>query len=283
MSTAQRVLGGLLVGTGQGMVDTAVAKRNAALEMVRNQNLADREAARDRRTAERQAASDKRRGGLLSNIATDASGNLIGVTASGDTKPLNIRSGKKADQPDSGLSVEDKREIDLAIKRHTTGKDSLQGEQTDWSAVAETLRKGGREDLARRVAPPASEAAGVDVESPEYREAKQQAEAWASDQAGVFRTDKTDFAQYGGNRAEAIQAKTLELYQQMKGAVNRSGGASVSSGASQPQSPTGGAAPAGSGTQADPYRAATQADIEWVKNNAPAGSVIEIQGQLYQK
>lgn len=39
----------------------------------------------------------------------------------------------------------------------------------------------------------------------------------------------------------------------------------------------------GTGTQTDPYRASTQQQVDWFKQYAPAGSVIEVDGQLYTK
>ncbi|MGE0751880.1 MAG: hypothetical protein AB7F39_06535 [Variibacter sp.] len=39
----------------------------------------------------------------------------------------------------------------------------------------------------------------------------------------------------------------------------------------------------GSGTKAAPYKATTQQQINWFKTTAPAGSVIEVNGQLYSK
>jgi hypothetical protein len=43
------------------------------------------------------------------------------------------------------------------------------------------------------------------------------------------------------------------------------------------------ARPMGSGTQADPYRAGTQSQIDWFKSNAKPGAVIVINGQTYTK
>jgi len=41
--------------------------------------------------------------------------------------------------------------------------------------------------------------------------------------------------------------------------------------------------PQGAGTRASPYKASTQADIEWFKKSAPKGAIIEVEGKLYTK
>lgn len=46
---------------------------------------------------------------------------------------------------------------------------------------------------------------------------------------------------------------------------------------------TGGEQPPGDGTEASPYQATTQAQVDWFKQNAPAGAVISINGQPYTK
>ena len=275
MSDTQRIVGGLLSGAGEGMLESARARRHEALLTLQHQAVTDRESERERRADERSETAHRRSSGLLSSVVTGEGGELTGITRGGDTKGLGIKSTEGA-----GLSVEDKREMDAAIKRHTSGKGSLEGEQTDWEAVTNRLRSVGREDLARRVESMESPASSrIDVESPEYREAKSMAEEWASDQAKFFSTDKTDFGDYGGNKSEAIQAKTMELYGQLRGSPAAQGAPTNAA----PRASDTATAPRGSGTQADPYRAATQADIDWFKENAPAGSVIEVEGKLYQK
>ena len=41
--------------------------------------------------------------------------------------------------------------------------------------------------------------------------------------------------------------------------------------------------PKGAGTDDDPFTPSTQAEIDWFKNNAPAGARIMIDGKLYTK
>lgn len=273
MTGLLRVAGGAAQGYGEGLLEYAAAKRREAL-MAMQQEGADRRATltQDRVDARAEAGRREQRG-LLSNVVTDQAGQTYGITRGGDTMDLGIKQAlPKSRQPIAGLSVEDQRAIDLAIERETTGKGSLEGESINWQNVASRLRRSGRSDLAERVASlSSSQSQGIDVDSPEYREAQSQAEAWAKDQAGLFSTDKTDFGDYGGNRQEAIRQKTLEIY----GTLKSPGGTTTAS--------RDGGSPPGSGTQESPYRATTQAHIDWVKNNAPDGVIIEVEGQLYQK
>ena len=258
MANAERIFGGLLIGAGEGLLEKARADRREALLTLQHKEAGIRE-----------EATFNRNKGLIRSTVTGAGGKQYGVTGEGITD-LGVTD-PTASLKSLGLSVEDKRELDTAIEVHTSGKGSLEGEKTDWDAVAKRLRRNGRADLAARVASmDSSGSSRIDVESPEYREAQSQAEEWASDQAGFFSTDKSDFSKYGGNRQEAVQAKTMELYGQLRGTTT-SKVASIAG------------APPGSGSEADPYKAATQDDIDWFTANAPAGSIIEVDGQLYRK
>ena len=277
MGSAKRIFGGLLTGAGEGILEDARQRRKETLLRLTQENQTQRDERRETRADERASATHERSRGLLTSVIPDRSGNMVGITRGGDTKKLGFQSGKKSDLPTTGISTEDKRELDAAIARHTSGKGSYEGEVTDWDAAAKRLTKLGREDLAQRIAPlKAASEAGVTVDSPEYREALRLAEEWAEDKAGYFSRDKTDFADTGGSKVQAIQAKTMELYKQLTG----SGGATKKP---TPATSTAPGAPPGSGTEADPYKATTQAQVDWFKNSAPAGTIIEIDGVLYKK
>lgn len=278
MSTAQRVFGGLLVGAGDGMVLAAQNRRKEALLRIQNEEVLKREKRRDDRADARADKTAKENRGLLTSVTNDKDGKMFGITRGGDVNELGITAPIKAsDLPKSGLSVDDKRELDVAIDRHTSGKGSIEGETTDWKAVAKSLRAGGREDLAARIESGESTSNEVDVDSSEYREAQTQAEKWAEDQAKFFGRDKTDFADYGGNRSEAIQAKTLELYKQLKGGLTQPDATTTQT------APQGGGPVPGSGTESDPFVATTQDQVDWFRNSAPPGTIIMIDGKLYQK
>lgn len=284
MGTAQRIIAGGLIGVGEGLIEQARAERDKLLALLKQQGLTARTLLHEAR-ADRRAAQS---GGLLTRVVADENNDMVGVTRSGDVKSLGFK-GKPtaADKELDGLAVGDKRILDTLIERHTTGKGSLEGEKTDWQAIEKTLRDKGKDDLADLVATQDSQNQAVDVKSPEYREAQRMAEDWASGKAGLLRSDKTDFSDYGGSRAEAIQAKTMEFYRNLTGTEPTMQRA-VSERFVPDSTKTGdqqvsGEQIPGSGTQADPYRATTQAELDWFKNNAPAGAIIEVEGKLYRK
>ena len=203
MGSARRFFGGLLTGTGMGILEKAKADRRETLTRLRQEGA-------DRRTDKALEGSK----GLLQSVVPGEGGNLIGITRGGETKDLGIKSVSKAK---TGLSADDRALYDRAVRRHTTGKGSLEGEKTEWDQVAKRLRKAGRSDLASMAASMEGAESGVDVESPEYREAQSQAEEWASSQAKWTNLDKTDFAEWGGSRSQAIWEKTQEFYRSLKG------------------------------------------------------------------
>lgn len=234
-NTAKFVAGGLLSGAGGGMIAQAEDMRLAALERARERSRAREQKANldfrasegraDRRQAARIAQSNQEHaGGLIRSVETTEDGRRVAIRADGSTADLGfmdplfdpetgtIRAKGKAGGDDDGLmSASDKRIFDAAVQRETTK--SATGEKTNWSGVARRLTDMGRPDLAML----AGAGGGVDVESPEYKEAQRRAEAWASGEAGLLSRDSTDFADYGGNRQEAIRQKTMEFYNELTG------------------------------------------------------------------
>lgn len=224
------VVGGLLSGLGRGLVNRAEQEREDVLLMrkeaiarareIRQDLMRQQERSEDRefRAAENEKDREFRRG-LLSQIEPDQQGNLYGVTAAGETQDLGIRAPttKAGSALDGGMSAGDQRLWNI-VKDKYTSKD-LEGETVDWESVAKELRDvHGRPDLAKLAQPMEdSGSSGVDVDSAQYREAQRMADEWISGKAGLLRSDKTDFAKYGGNREEARQAKTLEFYRQLTG------------------------------------------------------------------
>lgn len=232
MALTKAIAGGLLSGVGGGMIAQAEDRRQEALERARELRRSmeredDRNFTRMRDFEQREQQltdrADERnyQGGLIRSTDVDADGNVIGITGSGETKPLDYkrnpglitrRGGSAADA--GGLSAGDKRIIEAAAKP-LTNKDMDGNERTDWTAVADKLRQQGRADLAQLVAP--VEGGGIDREDPLWIEAGREADAWVKEQAGWLSSDKTDFEQYGGNRAEAKRQKQMEIYEQLSG------------------------------------------------------------------
>lgn len=272
---------GALSGLGQGMVEDGKAKREMALRMLEEQSrmnylresdrlAGEREAARDERTAKRQEEQDQRRfdretardnarlereTGLLTQIIQDEQGNYIGVTRGGQQIPLNVkgRLPKSATGSDRLVQVYDP---DTDSIKYVPESEAAGMEPAGTASDREARRE--REDMERA-------------------DARKQAEQEASERAGYLSTDATDFKDDGGSRSAFIERRTNEILASRKGKTVQQ----PTDSADKPQKTDG--APKGSGTRADPYKASTQADIDWFKNNAPAGTVIEVNGKLYTK
>lgn len=261
------VIGGLLTGLGEGLVNRDRDRRKEEQER-RKEIIA-------RLKEDRQF---KQQSGLLASTQVDESGNVIGITRSGQSSKLGFKARPNANASQSGMSAGDKRTLDAAAAIYTT-KD-LAGEKTDWAKVATHLRKQGHADLAKLVDLDKSTST-IDVNSDQYIEAQRMADEWIDEQTTVLGRDKTELSEYGGNRAQARQAKTQEFYKELTGTDQPSGGTKpAKSGTKLLES---GTKPAGSGTEKDPYRAFSQADVDWFKANAAAGTIIEVDGKLYKK
>mgnify|MGYP001773033943 CR=1 FL=1 len=63
---------------------------------------------------------------------------------------------------------------------------------------------------------------GIDIYDPIYATARKQAEDWVKSQAKAWNFDSKDFAEFGGNREQAIAEKTMEFYQRLKGGAGQS-------------------------------------------------------------
>ncbi len=204
MGDAARFFGGVLTGTGQGLLEKAKADRRETLARIRQEGADSR-----------LKSSQEHSSGMIRSVASDTSGKTYGITAGGDVKDLQIQ------QAVAGLSIDDKRELDAAIKRETTGKGSFEGEKTDWDAVAKRLRDVGREDLASRVQSMDDEGGSTKVDSPEYREALRVAEKEAQDKNPIgpdaIRPGGMKKAYGGLSEQEWITQRASELYDQYKG------------------------------------------------------------------
>jgi hypothetical protein len=202
------VFGGLMKGVGDYMVSDAETKRQEAI--ARAKSMRDRQ----EKTEDREYES-----GLLSKTVTDEEGNIVGLDKTGRTIPTGVKTsppkGGKGGKGPGYISPDDKRLWDATIQRHTT--ESTGGKKTDWEAVSATLIQQGRQDLASMAGQPAGASDKIDVSSREYREAQMQADAWVDEQANPLGLDRTDFKDHGGNREQARQAKTMEIYQQLTG------------------------------------------------------------------
>ncbi len=252
---AKRFFGGVLMGIGGGLEDAAEARRKETLLRLTQEGQTSRD-----------EAQHERRRGLLTSTTTDAGGNLIGITAGGDTKDLGIKDFKSM-IAGLGLSTRDNALIKSVTAAETTGKGSFEGEVVNRDNIAKRLIQRGRPDLAKLVGPMEATSSQPGVDSPEYRKADEEAQKIVDEQAGFFSTDKTDFAKYGGSRTQAQIAKRKELL----------GGKSAPAATIDAQA--GSKTPAG--TQDDPHRPTTKAELDAL----PSGAIYlnPSDGKLYRK
>ncbi|CAN0104667.1 unnamed protein product, partial [Chrysoparadoxa australica] len=109
-------------------------------------------------------------------------------------------------------------------------------------------------------------------------EARAQARREAESRKSLFKPRSSEFSETGGDEKAWIDMRAQELVGGGQGSANRGNGQAS---ASKPAS--GGGTPPGEGTQASPFKGSSQDHIEWFKNSAPKGAVIEVEGKLYTK
>ena len=226
---------------------------------------------RDREEFERQS-------GLLESSYIGEDGRVIGMTRSGEAIETGItgrRSTSSAD--DSGMPAGEARIWDRIVEMYTSEPDDFTGEpQVDWTAVAKKFREEGYSNLASLAEQEIQEGGGIDVGSQEYLEAKRMADEWIAGKTTVLGRDKTELAEFGGNREEARARKTLEFYRELTG-QNQPEGRSES----RPSSVDTANMPKGAGTEADPYQPTSDAEYEAM----PVGAVFvdPDDGKRYRK
>ncbi len=107
-----------------------------------------------------------------------------------------------------GMSADDKRLWDVTVGSKTT--EGLEGKTQNWPAITTLFEEMGRLDLAELAR---QSEAPLDHNSDAYLAAEEAADKWIKEQASWFKTDSTDFKDFGGNREQARQAKIREFYQ----------------------------------------------------------------------
>lgn len=298
---AKALVGGLVRGAGTGLVEKHERLREDAL--LRARQLRDDKILMDERNfirerdeasrtfaTERDAAQTEESRGLLQSTHVGEDRGVRGVTRGGEVIDLGFKAARTASGADtSGLPAGDQRLIDTAIERHTKEGAGLTGtDEVDWAAVADTLDRNGRPDLARLVAPAAGESSAVDPGSEQYLEAKARAEAEAaSKMPGLSRLlpgDQTREAFDGLTREEWTTRRTDEIYRDRSGQGTGAGApsgqdAGTAAGPAAPSAPS--VPPRGAGTQQDPYEPSNQAEYDAI----PSGAIYRSpeDGQLYTK
>lgn len=190
---------------------------------------------------------------------------------------------------EGGLTEADNRLWEIVTKKHTTKDPDTGDTTTDWAAVQKDLSARGRKDLADLAGdPPAAE-----VPPPEGNPASKEDNTGFGDgtdpetnpalpkplprtkDGNVDMTMLVNGQSYeakdGSTGTWNAKTKALENVKPPKITVPTDKPSAVVK------------PPKGGGTQADPYQASAQADIDWFKQSAPAGAVINVNGKLYTK
>lgn len=238
-----------------GEREAGQAYRTGEREATQMFNTGEREAGQQFRASESAAQRAQQRG-LLSNTreVVDKEGRVWLEFADGRTKPVLDDSGRQ-------------------IVKQTTDKSEPLEEIYDESSPTGTRLQ----PRSKAAGQPGGKNAEKNIEvrterdRAEREDARRQAEAEAKDKAGYFSSDESDFKNDSGSRAAFIERRTNEILAGRRGGTSGVGDQKAA------------VKPTGQGTKSDPYKATTQADVDWFKANAPAGAIIEVQGKRYTK
>lgn len=298
------IVGGLLHGVGTGMVAQAEQRREEALERARDlrrqrEREEDRNFQRETRQEDREFQQQTRQedrefqGGLLSQIDTDESGRRIGITRTGEEKPLSYKAPMKGKKDGAGGLSSSDRNLMERVAQNYWGKMNAEGQfimpEEARDKYVQTLERAG--ELAEAAGVPittATRIAAMSISGPMSEdEAKQQAEKEAAEQiSGWGKGDERD--QYIKTRAPELMRESRVALEEYERYLGR-GGTGAGTGVNQQQTgqaqsgQSASGTPPGQGTRGDPYKATTQQHVDWFLNNAPSGAVIEADGKMYTK
>lgn len=297
MSTGRAIAGGLLVGLGEGMSAqgktrsaNAAAMREAALEEARAQ--------RDRRWEQEDAETEHERSrGLIHGTATTDDNEIIGITKGGEKIDIGAKAKPKdGEGGKDGVSTATLNTMERVANRYWStlnpdGQWILPEEARD--QYTQTLERA--EELAAK-GTPAAKATRIAAQSLSGPMDEEKARKVAMNEArdvefkGVFTNkDAPEKEEWLNNRAKELMDESrgaLKEYQRLSSAPERSGGSSKSAQQAEGKKPTESkkaGSPPGSGTQAQPFKATSQSHIDWFKQSAPKGAIIEVDGKLYVK
>lgn len=173
------------------------------------------------RKEDAQAKYEERRYEIQAKIQADLEKNRQDLIEKRITK-------QEADEREAKLRKELKQ-MDVDARRDIAGKRAdSKGEMTDKDVEKLDTTTQGKMEKATTLAGAKEinkqrERNGLDpipipdsvlVSSPGYKEARAKAQKEASDKAGFWRSDKTDFPETGGDRSKWIKNRTMELLEQ---------------------------------------------------------------------
>lgn len=298
------IVGGLLSGLGEGMVAQAEQRRQSALERAKemrrqlerqedrqftlSRDEASRETQLERDEAqrsfqlERDEAQMESKRGLLDH--------QYGLKAGLEQTKAGLKGGGSGGGADDGLegafammSPHEKRTFDTLILPQYVNPNT---NAIDRAGLVEHLRGMSDERGGERWNEFADLIAGDIGANMSEAEAREQAASEARQKKGFLSSRESEFPETGGDEQAWIERRAQELRGGGAGGQQRGGQQQEREQRPEPAAQGGqqaSGAPPGQGTQADPYKASAQADVDWFREQAPTGSVIEVNGQLYRK
>lgn len=270
-STAAYIAGGLLQAAGQGMVAQARQKWEETLAA---QERADRKA---ERTADREhdvSLLDKRLG---------QDRELAEMRETGDTTRHSetlAAQNERTRATESAANARNRTDRAQLIEREDG---SLAWTFPDGSV---TVVKDGDDALkGKKFGTKTEEDGGISPADDRYLKRLEESYGLMSDGTAALLEDDEGRASKRAKIADKLKADgrpdLARLYEDVP-IANPANGDPASPGTAMAGDQAPGT-PQGKGSQAEPYKAATQADIDWFKANAQPGEVIEVNGQLYTK
>jgi hypothetical protein len=279
---ARSVAGGLLSGLGGGVVnrhendrEDAQIAREQAIERAREirQDLMRREEVQGARadniaadtanrvSRENESRADREsREGEVADSFIDENNQVHTVTRGGLIKGSGI---KARPERTSGSAADPfpEQEWRAVVQRYTTKDPETGYDVTDWEGVADKFDQMGNAKLAELAR---NYGSGEDAPSD-------------SPELDQFAARTEDIRAAAGGKSDPALDEYLDI-------ADRATGRKSTPNAAPSRAPAAtGGKPPGAGTQASPYQATTQEQIDWFKQNATAGAIIEVDGQLFSK
>ena len=291
--SGKQILGGLLVGVGEG-VQKRGASRTAAIAAMREEALSEARRQEDRQwEQEDAAASAAATAGQVQSTGVDESGDAYAVTKGGETKGLGIRPMlKEGDTGSKGgrgtLKTADLSLIQIASSKYWGSMDAnnqwvvsadARDNYTTTMERAEKLANNGV-PIGKAIRIAAQSISGVIDED----KARKLADIEANEAVPGW-TMGDEREAYSNKRVTEIISESKSAEREFERLTSAGGkGAETPKPTDSPKKDGGTQEkPAGAGTQASPYTAKLQSDINWFNKNAAIGDIIEIDGELYAK
>jgi hypothetical protein len=233
--------------------------RREEVQGARADNIAADTANRVSRENESRADRESREGEVADSFI-DENNQVHTVTRGGLIKGSGI---KARPERTSGSAADPfpEQEWRAVVQRYTTKDPETGYDVTDWEGVADKFDQMGNAKLAELAR---NYGSGEDAPSD-------------SPELDQFAARTEDIRAAAGGKSDPALDEYLDI-------ADRATGRKSTPNAAPSRAPAAtGGKPPGAGTQASPYQATTQEQIDWFKQNATAGAIIEVDGQLFSK